>query len=62
MNFEFNVVIFVTQLILNYFFQNNSSHFTLNRVKCEKQILPSVGFEPTTCYFNISLRIVRSLP
>ena len=27
---------------------NNSSHFTLNRVKCEKQILPSVGFEPTS--------------
>ena len=25
------------------------SHSTLNRVKCEKQILPSVGFEPTTC-------------
>ena len=28
--------------------QNNSSHSTLNRVKCEKQILPLVGFEPTT--------------
>ena len=24
-----------------------SSHFTLNRVKCEKQILPPVGFELT---------------
>ena len=28
--------------------QNNSSHSTLNRVKCEKQILPPVEFEPTT--------------
>ena len=27
------------------FLQNNFSHSTLKRVKCEKQILPSVGFE-----------------
>ena len=28
--------------------QNNSSHYTLDRVKCDKQILLPVGFEPTT--------------
>ena len=28
--------------------QNNSLHSSLNRVKCETQILPSVGFAPTT--------------
>ena len=28
--------------------QNNSSHSILNRVRCEKQILPPVGFEPKT--------------
>ena len=28
-------------------FQNNASHLTLNKVKCEKQILSSVGFEPS---------------
>ena len=33
---------------LIFVLQNNSSHFTLNRVKCEKQILPSAGFEVRT--------------
>ena len=28
--------------------QNNSLHSNLNRVKSETQILPSMGFEPTT--------------
>ena len=31
--------------------QNNLTHSTLNRLKWEKQILPSVGFESTTFGF-----------
>ena len=40
------MVINFNSFILGFF--NNSSHSTLLRVKCEKQILPAVGFEPTT--------------
>ena len=41
--FNFNTFSFILVL------QNNFSHSTLlNRVNCEKQILPSMGFEPTT--------------
>ena len=35
--------------------QNNSSHSTLHRVKCEQQILPSMGFKPTTPVFATSV-------
>ena len=41
--FNFNTFSFILVL------QNNFSHSTLeNRENCEKQIFPSVGFEPTT--------------
>ena len=51
--FQLNVVNFdeIKCLLILMFIlvlQHNSSHSTLIRVKCEKQILPSVGIEPTT--------------
>ena len=58
--FQLNVVNFRhTKFLINFnnlilVFQNNSLHFTLNRLKCEKQILLSMGFEPTTPAFAVS--------
>ena len=37
---------------------SNSLHSTLKRVKYEKQILPSVGFEPTTPAFVTSVLLL----
>ena len=45
--FNFNNLILV--------FKNNFSHSTLNRVKCEKQIITSVRFEVTTPAFAASV-------
>ena len=42
-------------LIVLYFLlvlQHNSLHFILNKVKCEKQILPSLGFDYGGKYFQ----------
>ena len=65
------------KLILRVFISFTNQFFISNRVKCQNQILPSVGFEPTTscilgipltaipqrprCCFHISHGIVRSL-
>ena len=53
------MVVYIIFIIFNSFIlvlQNNSTLFTLNRVKCQKQILPPVGFKlKFTADFNLFL-------
>ena len=50
MNVGINCFILFFILFCSFYisFTKQSLHSTLNIIKCEKQILPSVGFEPTT--------------
>ena len=42
---KLNFIIYYSFILI---LQNNSSHWTINKVKCEKRILPSMGLKPTT--------------